>query len=179
MGRRAQKPVLLGIALLGAVALAACGAEAETEAPEGEPIELGPLSYNVKITRFLNPADPQDSAYLLGQPSAPTGQAYLGVFLTIDNEADEAETVPRDFEVIDTRDTTFPAAQSESPFALQPGASIPPEGRVPEPDSPAASGPTRGAMLLFLVDEEVGENRPLSLEIPSSDGEPGSIELDI
>ena len=36
-----------------------------------------------------------------------------------------------------------------------------------------------GALLLFDVEQEVTENRPLELEIPLEDGETGIIELDI
>jgi hypothetical protein len=179
MGRSARKALLLCVLFVGALALAACGAgEKEREVPEGEPIELGPLRYNVQITRFLNPGDSEDSAYLLGQPAAGVGQAYLGVFLTIDNESNVTQTVPGDFELRDTRDNTFQPSPSESPFALEPGA-IPPEGAIPEPGTPAASGPIKGAMLLFLIEESTAENRPLILEIPSTEGEPGAIELDI
>ena len=47
------------------------------------------------------------------------------------------------------------------------------------PDSTAAEGVIGGAMLLFLVDQNVAENRPLELEIPGEAGEVGRIELDI
>jgi len=165
--------------IAGAMLFAACGAEKEVEAPEGEPIELGPLSYNVQVTRFLNPGDLGDAAYLAGQPAAGDGQAYLGVFLTIENESNDTQNIPSDFELRDTREATFPPSPSKSPFAVELGAAIPPEGVVPAPGTPAANGPIKGAVLLFLIDEAISENRPLKLEIPSSDGEPGAIELDI
>ena len=47
------------------------------------------------------------------------------------------------------------------------------------PDTPAAGGPIKGSMILYLIDEEAAENRPLELEIPGPDGEAGRIELDI
>lgn len=180
MGRSARKPLVLCVLLVGVLTLAACGAgEEELEVPEGEPIELGPLRYNVQITRFLNPGDAEDDAYLAGQPAAGEGEAYLGVFLTIDNESSDTLSVPSDFELRDTRDNTFAPSPSESPFAIQLGAQIPPEGEVPEPGTAAASGPIKGAMVLFLIEESVAENRPLKLEIPASGGPPGAVELDI
>ncbi len=180
MGRSARKTLLVCVLLVGALTLAACGAgEAELEAPEGEPVELGPLHYNVQITRFLNPRDAGDDAYLVGQPEAGEGKTYLGVFLTIDNESEATQSVPEDFELVDTRENSFPATPSESSFALQFGASIPPNGEVPEPGTAAASGPIGGSMILFLVEETTAENRPLKLEIPPAGGPGGAIELDI
>jgi hypothetical protein len=50
---------------------------------------------------------------------------------------------------------------------------------VPTIDSAAASGPIKGSMLLYLVDEQATENRPLELEIPGPDGETGTVALDL
>src|ERR687892_464237 len=58
------------------------------------------------------------------------------------------------------------------------GAAVAPDSEVPAPDSAAASGPVKGAMALFLVDEGISENRPLELEI-LAEGEEGRVELDI
>ena len=53
-------------AILVAGALGACGSEEEeTQVAEGEPLELGGLSYNVQLTRFLNPDDAEDAEYLV------------------------------------------------------------------------------------------------------------------
>ena len=70
---------------------------------EGEPIELGELAYNVQITRFLNPDDTEDSEYLR-RPAAAAARArsYLGVFLVIENETEEARPSATDYVVIDT-----------------------------------------------------------------------------
>ena len=180
MGRSARKTLLLCVLLVGALGLAACGGgEPELEAPEGEPVELGPLHYNVQITRFLNPSDVEDGAYLVGQPPAGEGNTYLGVFLTIDNESEDSQSVPGEFELVDTRENAFPALPSESSFALELGAPIPPNGEVPEAGTAAASGPIGGAMVLFLIEETTAENRPLKLEIPAVGGLGGAIELDI
>ncbi len=50
---------------------------------------------------------------------------------------------------------------------------------IPAPDTVAAAGPTQGALILFLVDDDVSEERPLELEIESAAGGEGLIELDI
>lgn len=194
---KAPRKALTTLLIAAAVALTAgCGAEEEElEVEEGIPVELGELSYNVQITRFLNPGDAEDQGYLTGQEPPPPEQAYLGVFLTIENEGSEAAEVPADFRVVDTQGEEYEPIPSESPFALQlPGeesdtetvapsdpqpVSIEPDGEIPDPDTVPAYGPTAGAMLLFLVDETVTENRPLELEIPGESGETGRVELDI
>jgi hypothetical protein len=180
MSRRLTTALLLGLLLFLAGALAACGGEEEEgHAVEGQPLHLGELIYNVQITRFLNPDNAEDANYLEGQEPAGAGQDYLGVFIRILNEGEEPATIPEEFEIVDTRGNTFKALESESPFALEPGATIEPDGEYPPFDTPARSGPIKGAMLLFLVDEESIENRPIELEIPGADGEDGSIELDL
>lgn len=173
--------VVLALAAAAALALSACGEEEGTEAVEGQPLELGELIYNVQITRFLNPDNAEDANYLEGQPPAPPGEEYLAVFIRIKNESDEeAHSIPDEFELVDTRGSTFEALETESPFALEPGVEVPPEGEIPPFDTPARSGPIKGAMLLFLVSDEAVENRPIALEIPAVDGaEAGSIDLDL
>jgi hypothetical protein len=179
MSRRLSTALLLALLLVFGTALSACGGE-ETEghAVEGEPLELGELIYNVQITRFLNSDNVEDANYLDGQEPAEPGQQYLGVFIRILNEGDEAATIPEEFEIVDTRGNTFQALESESSFALEPGAEIEADGEYPPYDTPARSGPIKGAMLLFLLDDESIENRPIELEIPG-DGEDGTIELDL
>jgi hypothetical protein len=200
--------VFLALALCASVVLAACGEEeAELHVVEGEPLELGELSYNVQITRFLNPDDPEDEGYLVGQEPPEPGQAYLGVFLTIENDGDEEADVPYAFKVRDTQAEEgagqglgiYDPIPSSSVYALQlPGqdesatggieegtvddlqpTTIPAEGEIPIPDSTAAEGVIGGAMLLFLVEANVAENRPLELEVPGDGGEHGFVELDI
>jgi hypothetical protein len=158
---------------------AGCGEdENELSVKEGEPIELGDLRYNVQITRFLNPDDAEDVAYLEGEPDPAPAKAYLAVFMTVENEGDDTLDVPGDFKVVDTRDNTYKPVSSDSAYALDPGTPVGPGEDLPAPDTPAASGPIKGAMVLFLVDQGVTENRPLELEIPSSSGN-GRVELDI
>jgi hypothetical protein len=181
--RRALRRALAVAAVVAGVAsgfaATGCGEdENETDVKEGEPVELGDLRYNVQITRFLNPDDAEDVAYLQGEPEPPPHKLYLAVFMTVENEGDGTLDVSGDFKVVDTRDNTYTPVPSDSPYALEPDQSVGPGEDLPAPDTPAASGPIKGAMVLFLVDEAVTENRPLELEIPSSSGE-GRVELDI
>ena len=177
-----RKTLLLAVmaALAGAamLAFAACGEEEHHEVIEGEPIELGDVSYNVVITRFLNPDDSEDEQYLEGQPLPETGEQYLGVFMTVDNEGDETISLPSAFTILDTTDTEYESIESDSPYALALGEELEPGQELPESNTPAADGPIKGSMVLFLISDAAPENRPLELEIPSSEGD-GKVELDI
>jgi hypothetical protein len=168
--------------VVAALALTAgCGSDEEKlDVIEGEPVELGELLYNVQITRFLNPSDPEDDAYLRGQPVPSSDQEYLAVFMTIDNEGDSPAELPHEMTIRDTRDNTFKPLESDSVYALALGETLGPGDEVPGPGTPAASGPIQGAMVLFRVDNTVTENRPIELEIPSeSGGDEARVELDI
>jgi hypothetical protein len=153
--------------------------ENANQVTEGQGIKLGDLLYNVQITRILNPDDPEDKAYLVGQKPLPPDQYYLGVFMRIDNEGSSPAQVAGDFKVVDTVGTTFEPLASESLFALKPGEEIHGGDELPQPESTAANGPIEGTMVLFRITESAIQDRPLTLEIPASDGSTGEVELDI
>ncbi len=188
MPRAASRPITrLGAALVLAGALVAglvlSGCETDPESDlsveEGQPMKLGDLLYNIQISRFLNPADREDKAYLAGQPPPPNDKLYLGVFMVIENEGDTPQEVPADFTVADTEGTEFDPIPSRSLFALDLGGTLPGERQLPDPESTAANGPIEGAMVLFLIDEAATEARPLTLDIPSAEGPVGEVELDV
>jgi hypothetical protein len=180
---RAKVLLTLGlVAMLVAVPLAGCGEEEgedALESVEGEPLHLDELIYNVAITRFLNPNEVADVDYLVGQEPEPPGESYLGVFLLVRNEnEDEALPSADGYLVTDAGGNQYEPLPSESPYALDIGAEVPADGSLPVPDTTAAAGPTQGAMLLFLVDDTVSDERPLELEIEAAT-ESGTVELDI
>jgi hypothetical protein len=174
----------LALALLTAVVLAgtlsACGDNGSDESlvAEGEPIEISGLEYNVSITRFLNADDTEDKEYLVGMPPAPEGKEYLGVFMVVTNQTDEARPSATNFVVNDTLDNEYDFIESESPYALDIGAEVPGSGQLPNVDSTAGTGPNEGALLIFLVDDSVSDNRPLELDIQTFGGD-GKVTLDI
>ena len=170
--------LFLALALLG---VAGCGNDLGKEADEGVPIQLGDLKINVQETRFLNPAQPDDKQYLEGQQlPTPAGKSYLGVFLTIHNTGDNPVRIPAnaDMSVVDTTGVAYQSIPSHTDFAAPLGSTLAPGGDIPAPGTAAANGPTQGALVLFLVDQGVSENRPLKLEIDFQ-GETGDITLDI
>jgi hypothetical protein len=179
MRRRLATLFVVALAAIASVAVG-CGEEEELEVPEGEPLELGEIAYNVQVTRFLNPASPEDSTYLQGAAPLRPGEQYLGVFMEIENEGDEVAVVPYPFKIVDTRGTIFIQDElaDENPFALQPGTPIEPDAEVPGVETAAANGPIEGSLILFRIDEAATEDRPLILRIPGPEGV-GTIELDL
>jgi hypothetical protein len=98
--------------------------------------------------------------------------------MVISNETEEARPSATNFIVTDTLEDEYELLESESPYALDVGAEVEAEGQLPLVDSTAGTGPNQGALLIFLVDDTVSENRPLRLEIQTFAGT-GEVILDI
>lgn len=170
----------LVLALGSATLLGACGGEADPrDVEEGESAEIGELAYDVQLTRFLNPGDGEDAEYLVGQPAAPEGESYLGVFMRIQNESDDEDIRSASgYSISDIRGGDYEPVESESPFALDIGGTVPAGNQLPRTDTPAASGVAKGGILIFLVDDAVVDSRPLVLEIEAGE-ETAAVQLDM
>jgi hypothetical protein len=182
MDRRSRftLPLLAACALLALLlGLSACGYSSdEKEVVEGEPVELGELKYNAIFSRFLNPSDKEDSAYLVGQPKPEPGSTYFGVFFEVQNESDEPQTLADHFTIHDADRQEFEAVPSESLYALPWGGEVEAEEQIPVLDSTAETGPIEGSVVIFELPASASENRPLILEIPGPEG-PAEITLDL
>jgi hypothetical protein len=178
--RKLVLPLLLALALGAiAVAISACGYSSDSkDVAEGEPVKLGELHYNVIFSRYLNPADNEDSAYLAGQPPAPTGSTYFGVFFEIQNDSDEVQQLADSLTITDADHQTYEAIPSESLYALPLGGEIESQEQIPVLDSTPQQGPIEGSLALFLLPDAASENRPLTLSIPGPDG-PATVTLDL
>jgi hypothetical protein len=171
----------LALALVLLAAAGCGGDERKTSGEEGEYIEVGPATYQVQLTRLLNPRIRPDDALVKGQPAPSADEQYLAVFLRIENDGNKPYQPPRDMKVIDTVGNEYlPLDASQTGFGLDFGEQIPPDGTAPPPNSPAAEGPNAGALVLFKVKtESASDNLPLELEVPTGGKSPASIELDI
>ena len=178
--RRAMLPLLALMALLAlTVGVSACGYSSDSkQTNEGEPLELGDLEYNVTFSRYLNPNDTEDAAYLEGQKEAPKGESYFGVFFEIQNKSDEPQQLPSTLTITDADEQEYEVIPSESIFALQFEGTVEAEEQIPVLDSPAQQGPIEGAVAIFLLPEEASENRPLTLHIEGAE-EKGEVTLDL
>lgn len=170
--------VALALAILAAVSISACGWSSDSKSvAEGQPVELGDLKYNVVFSRFLNPNDNEDSAYLVGQPEASPGNSWFGVFLEVQNETDEPQRVGS-MHINDAEGREYAAFPSESLYALKFGEEVEPEEQIPILDSTPQQGPIEGVVLLFRLPASASENRPLTMTIASG-GEEGLVTLDL
>jgi hypothetical protein len=174
-------PLLLAALALAALALgvSACGYSSDSkDVVEGESVSLGDLQYTVIFSRFLNPSDSEDSAYLVGQPRTPPGHSYFGVFLKVQNESEEQQTLADSFTITDAGSQTFDAIPSESLYALPFGGQVESQEQIPVLDSTPQQGPIEGSLVLFELPASASENRPLTLSIPGPEG-PAEVMLDL
>lgn len=179
--RRTLLPLFALLALLAlGVGVSACGYSSSSKhSNEGEPLTLGDLKYNVTFSRYLNPNDTEDAAYLVGQKEAPKDNNYFGVFFEVQNESDEPQTLPSTLTITDAEDNEYNVLPSESIYALEFEGTVPAEEQIPVLDSPAQQGPIEGSVAIFLIPEEASANRPLTLHIEGSEGEKGEVTLDL
>jgi hypothetical protein len=169
------------LAMAAPLGLFACGEEhpgVDEPAREGLALELDGITYNVFITRQLNPRVPPDGAYVTDE--APPGETLYGVFIQVCNHSGEPRETVSDFVVKDSQENEFepeelPAANA---FAYSP-RTLEPDECIPEAGSVAQLGPSAGSMLLFQFPLETTENRPLELEMEAESGEKLTFELDI
>ncbi|HET8638877.1 MAG TPA: hypothetical protein VFL89_01375 [Solirubrobacterales bacterium] len=165
--------------LAAAVGLSACGYSSDSkEVVEGEPVKLGELQYNVIFSRYLNPNDTEDAAYLVGQPAPEPDTTYFGVFFEVQNDSDEPQTLPGSLKITDADETVFEAIPSESLYALPFGGEVEAEEQIPVLDSTPQQGPIAGSLVLFKLPDTASQSRPLTLHIPGPDG-PAEVTLDL
>jgi hypothetical protein len=178
---RRTVPLLLAALVFAALALgvSACGYSSDSkDVVEGESVSLGDLQYTVIFSRYLNPADNEDSAYLVGQPEPPAGHSYFGVFLKVQNESEEQQTLADSFTITDAGNQTFKAIPTESLYALPFGGEVESQEQIPVLDSTPQQGPIEGSLVLFELPASASENRPLTLSIPGPEG-PAAVTLDL
>jgi hypothetical protein len=182
MPRRARLALpLLAALLLGLVALtvSACGYSNDSkDVAEGEVVELGELKYQVIFSRFLNPNDNEDAAYLVGQAPLPKGSSYFGVFLEVQNKSEDTQELAESFTIKDADEQTYDAIPSESLYAFPFGGEVESQEPIPAPDSTAQQGPIEGSLVLFELPASASENRPLTLFIAGPEG-PAEVKLDL
>ena len=179
--RKFLLPLPAAIVLVAVTAVVSgCGysSEGDTNVVEGQSVTLGELQYNVVFSRFLNPSDTEDSAYLVGQPALPSdGATYFGVFFVVQNESEDGQTLADSFTIRDASDQTYEALESESLYALPIGGDVEPQEQIPVLDSTPQQGPIEGSVVLFQLPASASENRPLTLEIPGPGG-PAEVKKD-
>jgi hypothetical protein len=179
--------VLTGLGLIAGTALiAACGSHHSNSADAnniGTYVKAGPVTYQLEVSRELNPYASEDSGYLTGLPKTDAtlapDQEWLGVFMWAKNTTKQDQKTTAAFDVVDTQGVVYRPVFFNNPYVwtsrtLQPGAI------EPQPNTTAGYGPTQGGLLLFKVNTSIYSNRPLSLEIRGYTGKVwATISLDL
>ena len=183
-----RRLLVISAALLLALLTAGCGNKQETVTlgeTEGIYLDIDDLKYQVQISRYLNPSDIEDQAYLEGLPGStaqPAGdETWFGVFIRVQNPTDETIASANDFVIEDTQEKIYrpiPLDTNVNPFAYKPQP-IPPKGLIPKPDSPASETTIQGSLLLFKVKTESFANRPLEFRFKRGSGTTGIVDLDV
>jgi hypothetical protein len=171
------------------VVLAACGTGSPGSTADannnGGYISAGDVTYQLQVSRELNPYNNEDQQYLVGvsSPTLAAGQEWYAVFLWAKNQTHRDQTTTDSFDIVDTEnDYYYPVAinSAVNPFAWT-AQTLAPNGSEPAVGSIAAFGPTQGQELLFKVNQSVYSNRPLTLEIhlPGQTAVAATISLDL
>jgi len=177
--RAYRLPLLLAVAAL-AVGVSGCGILQRTNqtgvsenqlAAGGEPyFWAGPVTYQVQVSRQLNPYEADDVQYLAGVAGAQnlnSQQFWFGVFLWAKNQTNRYVTTTDTFKLVDSNGDVFTPVQlnpSVNQYAWT-AQTLSPDGIEPVADSAASDASAGGGLVLFKLDQNVYSNRPLTLEV--------------
>lgn len=195
MFSRLRKSPPIVLALLAMLALSGCGdshTRVTTGTYAGEVgkaapyLNVGPLIYEVQISRELNPYNAEEAPYLQGFTPAESrlgpGEEWFAVSLQVYNNTSHALPAATDLTITDTQGNSYTpiVPSSTNQFAYR-GGLVPANNQLPEPNSVAASSPIEGALLFYKIQSASLENRPWQLKIvdPTDPSQSASAELDV
>jgi hypothetical protein len=183
-----------------AVALGACGNKEETitEADtEGLYLDVGGLTYQIQVSRQLEPRAVEDQAFLKGLPAGTPplrpNESWFGVFIRVNNEEDRPIRAAEDFRITDTQYLEgqacvpirgcyrpVPLDAKVNPFAYS-STQLDPGEVYPASSTAAEQSVIGGTMLLFRIPYGSYENRPLEFHVRGAEVPQGSgiITLDL
>ena len=188
MARLSRLSLLCLVAMVAVIA-AGCGNTEEVRkvtATEGPYIDVGDLTYQIQLSRILEPSDREDQAYLKRLPQGQTpgaDEVWFAVFLRVENQTDRPLRPAGDFEIVDTQGNKYTPVRIDrnvNVFAYDTNV-LGPKQIAPLPDSPAFNGPIQGTLVLFKLKVSTLYNRPLEFHVISTEGggDRGTIDLDV
>jgi len=188
-----MRHLAVALALLALVA-AGCGhdedaatAVQQTAETEGLYLDVNGLKYQIEMSRYMNPNDPEDAEYLVGlpetSPEPSEDEIYFGVWVRVENTSeDETRPAASIWEIHDTQENVYrplPIDTEVNPYAFEP-VDVPPKTVIPLTTSAAGQGPIQGLMLLFKIRNDSFQNRPLELRFRNGgSGQEGTYDLDV
>lgn len=196
---RVRRLWITACALILGLGVAACGSQSKTHRTgsaatantadannNGAYVDAGPLTYQLQVSRVLNPFATEDSQYLAGVPSSHldpgANYQWYGVFLWAKNQTQHPQTTTDNFVVVDTQGNRYYPLKLNTtlnPYAWR-SESLAPLQTQPKPDTTAFFGPTQGQLLLFKISVSAYANRPLTLQILGPAGQKqAAISLDL
>jgi hypothetical protein len=178
--RPLRLPLLLAVGVL-ALGVSGCGLTGRPAKPAnvtqdelsngGEPyFWSGPITYQVEISRQLNPFDSYDVQYLSGVQGAQdisAQQFWFGVFLWAKNQSGHIAASADKFEIVDSAGDVYtptPLNASVNPYAWTP-LKLSPNEIEPIADSAGSDSSPGGGLILFKLNQSVYTNRPLTLKV--------------
>jgi hypothetical protein len=190
-----MRPISLSsLALFAAVALAltlsACGnktASIHGGETEGVYVDVGPLKYQVQLSRALNPGAIAEDRTLIsgvapGEAQLGPDEVWFAVFVRIENETGDPQTPAPSYEITDQQGNTYEPVKVDAtnPFHYD-MTPIRPHGFAPGPDTVARQLGSIGGMLqLFKLKHDTLANRPLELKIKStSPADESTVTIDV
>jgi hypothetical protein len=193
--RPLRLPLLLAVGVL-AIGLSGCGVDrrqatphdvSATELADGaEPyFWTGNVTYQVQVSRQLNPFDSYDVEYLAGVKGAQSispQQLWFGIFLWAKNQTNHPVVTAYKFRIIDSAGDIYyptPLDPNLNPYAWTP-QTLSPDEIEPVADSAASDSSPGGGLILFKLNQSVYSNRPLTLLIFAHGSlKPSAVSLDL
>ncbi len=183
------------LTLLGVLCLSACGdshTRVSTGTYAGESganapyLNVGPLIYEVQLSRELNPFNDEDSQYLTGLEGADAklepGQEWFAVALQVYNNTSHELPASDQITIYDTQGNTYsPVVPNQTnQFAYRAGG-VPPKSQLPAPGTIADQVGSQGEFLLFKIQIASLDNRPIEIKIvdPEEPSQSAQAELDV
>jgi hypothetical protein len=179
---------------LAAVLAAGCGASEKHYADAnnvGSYVHAGPLSYQLQVSRELNPYTPEDSEYIKGvaksDATLSSSQMWFGVFMWAQNTTSKPLTTTDSFDIVDTQGNVYKPVKINAnlnPYAWT-SEPLAPGMTEPNANNTAGLGAPGGGLLLFKLPavgrNSIYDNRPLLLQIRSPSGSQvwATISLDL
>ena len=195
MRLRLRTAPLAVLGIVAVMALAGCGdshSKVTTGTYAGESganapyLDVGPLIYEVQISRQLNPWNTADATYLQGVPPAQgkllPGQEWFAVSVQVYNETTKPLLATSAITLTDTQGNIYrPIPLGPTNLFAYRGGVVRSKDMLPIPGTPARVFGSQGQLLLFKIATISLDNRPLEIKIvnPLNPHSSASAELDV